>query len=258
MHVQDIMTREPVYVREKDFMTHIRQVMRDHHYRTLPVVDEKKRVKGILTDKDLLNITSTRSNITVEGYASLCPTVTPETDMLKAAELMIQAEASRVPVVKSVHDSTLVGILSIVDIFRNLDIEKVPDRKVGEIMTRNVVTCSYKDRVAKVWRNMRELGYSGIPVVRGGTLIGMVTRRNIIRAGYARIELEDAHGTRAITSPIIQKIMSTPPYTITENTSIKDAIRMFLKLDVGRISVVKDRGLIGIVDRYDLVKACFT
>ncbi len=255
MKVEEIMTRNPVFVHDSEYMTHARQVMRDRHYRTLPVLDAKKRVIGVLTEKDILNIYSTKSNVTVEGFASEFPFVYPDMEMMQAAKLMVDAGLGRVPVVKSGQDMTLAGILSIVDIFRNLKLDKIPSKKISEIMTTDVKTCSPKDSIAKVWLNMKEMGFSGFPVVKNDELIGMVTRRNIIKAGYARIEREDEQGTRSTMSPPVEKIMSVPAYFLSPEASLKEAIQAFLKLDVGRISVVNGGKLTGIVDRNDIIKA---
>jgi len=256
MKVENVMTKNPVFLHDNDFMTHARQVMRDLHKRTLPVVDNMNRVTGILTEKEILNIYSTKSNVTVEGFTSRFPFVYPEMEMMHAAKLMIDAEIGRVPVLKSGQDKTLAGILSLVDIFRNLDLNKIPSRRIGEIMTTDVKTCSPRDSVARVWLNMKKTGFSGYPVVREGELIGMITRRNIIRAGYARIEREDEHGTSSTMSPPVEKIMSTPPYTLPSGAILKEAIQAFLKLDVGRLSVVDGGKLVGIVDRSDIIKTC--
>jgi CBS domain-containing protein len=256
MKVIEIMTSNPVFLHDSDFMTHARQVMRDRHLRTLPVVDGNNRVTGMLEEKELLNIYSTKSNVTVGGFASGFPYVYPETDMMEAAKLMINAGLGRVPVLKSSQDKTLAGILSIADIFRNMKPEKIPKINIGKIMTVSVKTCSPEENIAKVWLNMRETGFSGFPVVRKKEVIGMVTRRNIINAGYARIEREDEHGTKSTMAPPVEKVMSTPAYTISPDKPLQEAINVFLKLDIGRISVVNDGKLVGIIDRSDIIKAC--
>jgi len=62
--------------------------------------------------------------------------------------------------------------LSIVDIFRNLKLDRIPLTKVSEIMTIDVKTCSPKDNIAKVWLNMKESGLSGYPVIKMDNLSG--------------------------------------------------------------------------------------
>lgn len=255
MKVEEVMTKNPVFLHGSDFMTHARQVMRDRHYRTMPVVNSKNRVIGILTEKDLLNIYSTKSNVTVEGFVSETPFIYPEMDMMKAAKLMLDSGLGRIPVLKSGQDMTLVGILSIVDIFRNLKLDKIKAGTVSEVMTKDVETCSPKDSIAKVWLRMKESGFSGYPVVKDEELVGMVTRRNIINAGYARIEREDEHGTKSSMSPHVEKVMSTPAYQLSPETTLKEAIQAFLKLDVGRLSIVNDGKIVGIIDRSDIIRA---
>jgi predicted transcriptional regulator len=83
----------------------------------------------------------------------------------------------------------------------------------------------------------------------------MLTRRNIINAGYARIEREDNQGTKSTMSPAIEKVMSTPAYSLSSESTIAEAIQAFMKLDVGRISITNDGKLVGIVDRNDILKA---
>jgi len=122
-------------------------------------------------------------------------------------------------------------------------------------MTTDVKTFSPKENIAKVWMNMKETGFSGFPVLKNGELIGMVTRRNIINTGYARIEREDEQGTKSTMSPPVEKIMSTPAYSLSQDAGLREAIHTFLKLDIGRISVVNDGKLVGIVDRNDIIKA---
>lgn len=255
MKVKEVMTKNPVFLQDTDFMTHARQIMRDRHYRTLPVVDEKNRVLGVLTERELLNIYSTKSNVTVKGFTSEFPFVYPEMEVMEAARLLIEAEVGRAPVLKSGQEMVLAGILSVVDIFRGMNMEKVPRKKLNEIMTRDVITCSNKDPVSRVWMRMKDTGLSGFPVLKNGELVGMVTRRNIIKAGYARIEREDDHGTRSTMSPPVEKIMSTPAYTLSDEATLEEAIQAFMKLDIGRISITNNGKLIGIVDRNDIIKA---
>jgi len=255
MKVKEVMTKNPVFLQDSDFMTHVRQMMRDNHFRTLPVVDSKNKVIGVLTEKELLNIYSTKSNVTVEGFISEFPFVYPEMEIMEAAKLMLDAGMGRVPVLTSGQDMTLAGILSVVDIFRNLKVDKIPKKELHEIMTTDVKTCSDKDQISKVWLNMKETGISGYPVLKNGELVGMVTRRNIINAGYARIEREDEHGTKSTMSPRVEKVMSTPVYSLPPEATLEEAIHAFLKLDVGRISITNDGKLVGIVDRNDIIKA---
>lgn len=54
MNVSEIMTEEPVSIKEGDFVTHARQLMRDYFFRGIVVVDEGNRLVGMLNDQDIM------------------------------------------------------------------------------------------------------------------------------------------------------------------------------------------------------------
>lgn len=256
MNVSEIMSVGPVSVKEQEFVTRARQLMRDHYLRSLVVVDEEDRLVGMLSDEDIIRITSTRSDVTVGGYAMQSPTVTPDMDVMVAAKLMVQSKQNRVPVVISTTDRTVVGILSYMDILRNIEIPRNIPRAIQLIMTKRVKTCLPEDKVGTVLGHMLETDFTGLPVVsKKGEPIGMITRRDIIKSGFVRNEVEDDRRTRPKDSPKVERIMSTPAYILSENDSILSAIETIIRYDVGRVTIVNQQGKVsGIVDRQDLLR----
>jgi CBS domain-containing protein len=229
--------------------------MRLYGFRAIPVVDDENRVTGVITRQDVLKISSTKSNIIVKGFAREYPTISPGMSGPEAARAMLAAKLECVPVVKSVHDRELVAVLSIIDIFRNLELKGISARTAGELMRADVVTCSPKDLISKVWANMDEYDYSGFPVIKGkNKLVGIITRQNILKAGYARTEREDEGSGRLNRSTTVEKVMSTPVYTVRPETALKEVVKLMIEHDIGRVPVV-DNGLVGIIDRYDLISA---
>lgn len=250
--VEDIMVKDPVTISENDYITHARQLMRDYFLRSLPVVDdyESNRVTGILTDQDILNITSTKSNLTAKGFERAIPTILPDMDILKASKLLVDAKLHRSPVMVSTTDKRLAGVISNRDLLENLKPSKRSPENVGEIMTEKVKTCYPDDDVSKIWNNMLDWDYTGVPVVNHkNEPMGMITRRDIIKSGHARINSSEK-------SSRVEKIMSTPTYTITPETSITETIDKIIYYDVGRLTVVNNNKVVGIVDRNDLLEAC--
>lgn len=256
MNVGEIMSVGPVSVKEQEFVTRARQLMRDYYLRSLVVVDEENRLVGMLSDEDIIRITSTRSDVTVGGYAMQSPTVTPDMDVMVASKLMVQSKQNRVPVVVSTTDRTVVGILSNMDILRNIEIPKNVPVTIEAIMTKKVKTCYPEDKVGTVLKHMLETDYTGLPVIsKKGEPIGMITRRDIIKSGFVRNEVEDDRRTRPRDSPKVEKIMSTPTYTLFENDSFRSAIEKIIHYDIGRVTIVNQQGKIsGIVDRQDLLR----
>jgi CBS domain-containing protein len=257
MKVDRIMSREPISVKAGDFITHARQLMRDYFLRGIIVVDDGNRLVGMLNDQDILQVTSTRSNVTVGGYARHTPTVTPDMDVMKAAKLIVQSKQNRCPVIMSTDEHTVVGILSDVDILRNVEIPRNIPETIEAIMTKKVKTCSPEERVSKVWGHMLETNYTGVPVVsNGGEPIGMITRRDIIKSGAVRSSLEDERASSLNDSPKVKKVMSTPTYTLSESDSVQSAIEMIIHYDIGRVTIVNGNVKIsGIIDRQDLLES---
>ncbi len=257
--VEDVMSRNVVYVHEEDFATKARALLREYGFRSLPVVDDEKKLVGIVTRSDVLAITSTRSNIPVKGIMS-SPTIfaTPDEDVLEVAEKLIEANVGRAPVVKSKENMELVGIITMHDIIRVLLEKNIKPKKkyIEEIMTRDVVTCDASDRVNKVLDMMRDSGYSGLPVLKNGKLVGVITRKDIIKAGYARLEREDEKGAKK-KAPKVEALMSTPPITVSPSDEIRKAMEIIVERNIGRLPVVENGRLVGIVSRDDIVKAFF-
>jgi len=250
-----------VFVSPSDLVTKVRSVMRSSGLRTLPVVKDGK-LTGIVTARQIMRVTSTRSNIPVAGLM-ISPRVvtTPDENLTKVANDIVQLEVSIVPVVRSGSDQTIIGVVQLGDILRY--IAKAPRSKkltVGKIMSRDVVGCNSDDEIPRVWNVMEETEYSGLPVTRYNKqkhaleVIGMVTRSDIIRSGAARLGEESDKG-HFQHPPRVSNIMRTPPIVTSPSTPIAEAVDLMLKHGVGRLPVVEDGALVGIVARSDIVKA---
>jgi CBS domain-containing protein len=254
MLVEDILSRDPLYVEESTFLTKARQMIRDNHVRGLPVVNNKGIVLGIVTNQDMLRVTSTKSNVTIAGYVVQVPIVTGQMNILDAARLMLKEKRTLLPVVESEEKPKLLGVVSLLDVFMNIDLEIVPKKPVSEVMTTKVVTTRPDDHVTKIWDLMVEKDFTGLPVVKDGKLIGMITRFDLLK-GTARIGKESERRPADSMQVPIEKFMSSPLYSVTSGDSVRTAIELMLKHDVGRMSVVDEGKLVGIVDRNDLIKS---
>ncbi len=255
MLVEDIMSRDPLYVEDSTFLTKARQLIRDNHVRGLPVVNSRKHVVGVVTTQDMLRVTSTRSNVTVAGYVVNVPTVTGQTNALDAARLMQKEKSTLLPVIESEENPVLSGVVSLLDVFKNIDLERVPDRQIAEIMSTKVVTASPDDPITKVWDKMVEEDFTGLPVTREDKPIGVITRFDILKRGWARIGKESETRPVDSTQLHVQKLMSTPMYSIKPDDSLRTAIEAMLRYDIGRISVMEGEKLVGIIDRNDIIKS---
>ncbi|MHC1571155.1 MAG: CBS domain-containing protein [Methanosarcinales archaeon] len=248
MKVEDVMQRRVVSVGENDLVTHTRQIMRDYRYQMLPVVDENDHLIGIVTEKDAMRVTSTRSNVTVGGFVSEVALVTPADDLRSVLHHMAELRLRYLPVVREREDPVLIGLIGLPSIFNALK-ERVPDRKVSDVMITDIKTCQKSDTLNKVWSDLLKFGISEMPVMDGNEAIGVITVRDILKSGHVRLDREARH-VRHVKA---EKVMNTPLHTISRDESVKTATERLLTLGISRIYVVEKEELAGVVDLYDLI-----
>jgi acetoin utilization protein AcuB len=109
-------------------------------------------------------------------------TVSPDESIGEAASLMRQGRFRHLPVV---GDGRLVGVLSERDLHlgdSGLSDEIQRQRPVRVVMTANVITIGPNDPVEYAARLMLENKVGCLPVMQGGTPIGIITEADIFRA----------------------------------------------------------------------------
>ncbi|MDI6643296.1 MAG: CBS domain-containing protein [Candidatus Hodarchaeaceae archaeon] len=258
----DVMRPCSVFIGTHDLVTRARAIMRSTGLRTLPVIDGGK-LEGIITPREIMQITSTRSNIPVAGLMFPSRLVaTPSTELVELARQMVDQEISDVPVVQSHSDRTVVGLVRLDDILKRIA-GKVPPRiLVGDVMTKGVVTCLEDDEIPSIWDIMEKNRYSGLPVVRydkvkrANKVIGVITRSDILRSGATRLSEEAAKG-RFKAPPRVRSLMRTPAIVVSPQTPVAEAIELMIKRNIGRLPVVDKDNLVGIISRSDIIKlAC--
>lgn len=260
MKIEKLMEKSPLTVREDDFLTHARQILRDNELRAIPVLNENDRIEGVLTREGVLNITSNKSNIKVKSYIKKTPIVTPETSVEKAGKEMIQADLGALPVVSSTHKTTLEGIIKLIDIFESINQLKAnTNDTIQNIMSEKVETVEYDVPAQRCWRKILNTGYSGFPVVKNNKLVGIITRKDILKAGYARFKREDDSKRTGKSGPSVERLMTTPVKTVYKTTPVKEAKEILIRKEIGRLPVVSTKNndeLVGVVDRYDILNSC--
>jgi CBS domain-containing protein len=67
---------------------------------------------------------------------------------------------------------------------------KLLTMRVTDVMSRNVPTCSPQDSIARLMQQMTTSRYRHLPVVDRGTLTGLVSIGDVVKARIADMELE--------------------------------------------------------------------
>lgn len=117
------------------------------------------------------------------------------------------------------------------------------DVVVGDMMSSPVITVPSNMPLTKVIDMMYSSKHLGFPVVERDTLVGMVTLVDVNR-----------------TSPIdreamqVKDVMTRNLITLPPSASVIDALRIMSIRNIGRIPIVTDNQIVGIVTRTDILK----
>ena len=127
--VKEQMSKNPATVKPEDGLKEAIWKMEHGHFRHLPVVDEKEKLIGILTDRDIRLIRPSLAfvnkedaaaqlwSISVQQTAVFDPiSVKPETTLKEAAELMLRWHVGGLPVVD--EREKVIGVITYTDILR--------------------------------------------------------------------------------------------------------------------------------------------
>jgi CBS domain-containing protein len=131
--VGEIMTKDPVTMPQSASVREAAQVMRDRSIGDVIVVEdrESQRITGIVTDRDIV------VRAVAEGYdpdtvsladvqSAVLTTVTEDTPIQQAIDLMMKRSVRRLPVVRETRP---VGVVAIGD----LAVERDPGSVLGQI-----------------------------------------------------------------------------------------------------------------------------
>jgi len=122
--------------------------------------------------------------------------------------------------------------------------ELVYELKIGDIMARRLITVTAETTMREVRDLMRDHRISGLPVLSGNNLTGIVSVQDLIHA------LEE----NALDAPVRQ-YMSTRLFSMGERESAVRALSVFARATVGRLPVVDEDGrLVGIITPGDITR----
>jgi CBS domain-containing protein len=173
--------------------------------------------------------------------------VTPDTTVLEAANLMLRKHISGLPVVDDA--GCVVGMVTEGDFLRRIEIGtprkrgRLPSfflgygtaaedyvrehgRKVSDIMTASPVTIAENAPLADIVSLMESSHVKRLPVTRDGKLIGIVSRSNLLRAVASRAADVSApsNGDDRIRRSIIDEIGQSGWCPLGLNVIVRDGI----------------------------------
>jgi len=149
--------------------------------------------------------------------------------------------------------------------------------KVSDIMTKDVVVCKPSDQIDSVVKLMGEKDISGVPVVAGDKLVGVVTEADILRM----LAVPPKSDTLWLPSPLeiifeipfkemiqlshmqkkykdiglnpVESIMKKNVISTTPDADIEEAASLMVRHKINRLTVIQNDKLVGIITRDDII-----
>lgn len=143
-----------------------------------------------------------------------------------------------------VYDKKPIGVITQTDLSDAYYAERANTDaiKASEVMTRKVLTVNAEDPLERVVKMMSMGRVSGLAVSENDEIIGEVTKKDLTK------HFSENHPGKASVSEVMTKNVKT----ISESQSILQAAKLMKKHNVGRLVVMKDKKMTGVISEKDI------
>lgn len=191
--IREIMSTRLTYANDKTSLNDVLKLMYEKNVGGLPIVDDETRVKAIITEEDFVRfVCGMETGLSAESFMSSNVVTAPaQTTIEKMTRMIIQKGFRRMPVVQ---DGVLMGMVTASDIMKYMGsgeaFEKVVTGDIGDVMKqpikimikRSLISTEKKADLGSAARKMADNNIGSLPVMDKGSLAGILTERDYVRA----------------------------------------------------------------------------
>jgi CBS domain-containing protein len=141
--------------------------------------------------------------------------------------------------------------------------------RAKDVMTKTVIAVGPNDTILRAIRLMLQNRVSGLPVIDdAGGLVGIVTEGDFLRRSETGTEHRAPRWIEFLMGPgplateyvhsngrKVSEVMTSDVRYVAEDASLEDVVNLMEKYYVKRLPVVRDKKIIGIVSRSNIVRA---
>ena len=182
--ISTIMTRDIIFCESEDSIGYVLQKFKISRRGGLPILDKKKRIVGMVSERDFVKYFSnvefgTKVEEIMTGKPFFVP---PSISILDCLKSLVNTHYRRLPVVE---DKKLIGIVTGIDFLRHIKEKDLNisnfKTSVGQILIKDVISISKEKDVSEAIRLMKTKDIGGIPVIdENKNLDGIITERDIL------------------------------------------------------------------------------
>jgi len=253
--VKDVLSTKFKTVTKDDLLSACLSILNEESTLVLIVLDSKGKYSGVIAHRWIVRSRHNPTTTKVESLMRSAPSVSPDDSLSKVARLMITSGISQLPVFIG---EKLVGIVTDDAIIQGAVVGKWGNNKVEELMTKKPFLIEENESVGAVLSLFREHNISHVPIVKDGTLVGIVSTKDIITGIFQprhRQKVGDIAGEKVPVLSISAKgIMTKPVITVLPENTLKDAVKNMQKYSISSLIIVTKGRPTGILTKRDLLE----
>jgi predicted transcriptional regulator len=252
---KDIYTKGVSTVNENDTLSRCLEFFKTEMPPVLAVLDAKGKYVSVIARRWVLRSRLDPASTKVKSLMRHAPKITPEHEISKIAKLMIESGTRQLPVFE---DENLLGFVTDENIINAAVRQEWGKTKVSSVMTRAPYTIDAHRSVGAVLNLFREHGFSHVPVMDAGKLVGIISIRDILERIFQSNERQttgDRIGEKVETFSIPARgIMSKPVIAVEADTNLREAAKKMRDYNVSCLAATLNDRLVGIISKLDFLE----
>ncbi|SOD13088.1 CBS domain-containing protein [Pedobacter xixiisoli] len=130
--------------------------------------------------------------------------------------------------------------------------QRVP---ISEIMTKNLVIAHVTDSLKHISTLLKENNIKHLPVVSGRSLVGVISKTDILRLSFADIYEGQENVDETVFEMLrTEQVMVHNPTTVDVHDTVKEVADMMSKVEFHALPVLDEGKIVGIISTTDLIK----
>ena len=249
MNLDSLITYNPTAVTSDQTLSDVQLRMEQYQVRHLPVVDEHRKVVGIVSDLDVqFALEDAAKSVKEDGQINVSHIMTTSVNMMDQGDsplvplrTMIDGHIHSLPVVK---EGRLIGIVTSTDFLRELCCGQFGSQwaDVSEYMLDHEASLDDSASPDEAWRLMSELNTEYLAVLKGSCPIGVVSHRSL------KINQQASFGRLESDAPTLGSLAETSAAVVRPNQTLVEVASKIMESET-RAAMVCDRAnrLLGLI-----------